>query len=86
MTRQEMLDLAFSFQADITASFDRLLTDEMDKSIKLMMMAAATAAVIERFGEPWQNFEHRSDEFWNIVRDAYAMIKTVRNQTTDTRQ
>lgn len=86
MTRAKMLEIASSFQADVLASFDRLSTDEMDTGVRLMMMAAATAALIERTGQPWRDYSHRADEFWAIVRGAYAMIKTVRNQTTETRQ
>lgn len=86
MTRAEMIEMASAFQADVTASFARLDNDEMDLSFQLMMLAAATAAIIEASGQPWSAHSHRADEFWTIVENAYAMLKTMRGQTTDTRQ
>lgn len=86
MTDKEMLELAYAFQADVAASFERLYRDDMNIDIQLMMMAATTAAIIERTGESWDSFDHRATEFWGIVRYSYAMIKTIRNQTTETRQ
>ena len=86
MTRSEMIKIASLFQSDVIASFARLDNDEMDLNFQLMMLAAATAAVIEASGQPWSSYSQRADEFWEIVRDGYAMLKTMRGQITETSQ
>lgn len=75
-----MIKLALAFGEDIRASFSRLSVDnDIDLNMQIMMMAAAIASLIYQSCADWDNYDHRGDEFWKIVRDCYMHI----NQTSE---